>query len=94
MRYSSKTHRWDSIITMPSIEVSCVRASSLATLVGDVLYWVMTYENIIAFDNTTKALYYAQCPQEIHDDILNHRLHTIKGKNGGVGLAVLRGFTL
>jgi hypothetical protein len=39
-------------------------------------------------------LYYVQCPQETPDDILNRRLHTIKGKNGGVGLAVLRGFTL
>jgi hypothetical protein len=58
------------------------------------LYWVMTYENIISFDNTTMTLYYVQCPQETHDDILNHRLHTIKGKNGGVGLAILRGFTL
>jgi hypothetical protein len=55
---------------------------------------VTTYENIIAFDNTTKALYYVQCPQETHDDILNHRLHTIKGKNGGVGLSILRDFTV
>jgi hypothetical protein len=62
IRYSSETHRWDSIIAMPSIEVACVRASSPATLIGDVLYSVMTYENIIAFDNTTKALYYVQCP--------------------------------
>jgi hypothetical protein len=94
MRYSSETRRWDLIAAMPSIEVACVRASSPATLIGDVLYWVTTYENIIAFDNTTKALYYVQCPQETHDDILNHRLHTIKGKNGGVGLAILRDFTL
>jgi hypothetical protein len=79
---------------MPSMEVACVRASSLATLTGEVLYWVTAYENIIAIDNTTKALYYVQCPQETYDDILNHKLHAIKGKNGGVGLAVMRGFTL
>jgi hypothetical protein len=54
----------------------------------------MTYENIISFDNTTMTLYYVQCPQETRDDILNHRIHTIKGKNGGVDLAILRGFTL
>jgi hypothetical protein len=94
MRYSSETCRWDSIVAMPSIEVACVRASSPATLIGDVLYWVTTYENIIVFDNTPKAPYYVQCPQETHDDILNHRLHTFKGKNGGVCLAVLRVFTL
>jgi hypothetical protein len=94
MRYSSETRRWDSVAAIPSIEVACGRASSPVTLIGDVLYWVRTYENIIVFDNTTKALYYVQCPQETHDDILNDKLHTIKGKNGGVDLAVMRGFTL
>jgi hypothetical protein len=47
-----------------------------------------------AFENTTKTLYYVQCPQETHDDISNGRLRTIKGKNGCVGLAIIRGFTL
>jgi hypothetical protein len=94
MRYSSETRRWGSIAAMPSTKVACVLASSPTTLIGDVFYWVTTYENIIAFDNTTKAMYYVQCPQETHDDILNCSVHTIKRKNGGVGLAVLRGFTL
>ena len=71
-----------------------VRASSPATLIGDVFYWVTTYKYIIAYDNTKKALHYVECPQETHDDIFNCRLHTIKGRNGGVGLAVLRGFIL
>ena len=92
--YSSETRRWDSIAAMPMIAMACVHASSPATLIGDVLYWVTTYEYIIAFDNTTKALYYVQCPQETHDDISNGRLRTIKVQNGGVGLAVIRGFTL
>jgi hypothetical protein len=91
MRYSSETRIWDSIVAMPSIEVACVRASSLASHRGCFILGNDIW-NIIAFDNTTKALYYLQCPQETHDDILNHRLHTIS--NVGVGLAVLRGFTL
>jgi hypothetical protein len=48
MRYSSETRGWDSIAAMPSIEVACVHASSPANLIGDVFYWVTTYENIIA----------------------------------------------
>ena len=92
--YSSETRRWDLIAAIPVVPMARVHASSPATLIGDVLYRVTTYKYIIAFDNTTKALYYVQCPQETHDDISNRRLHTFKGQNGGVGLAVIRGFTL
>ena len=93
-RYSSGTRRWDLMAAMPLISMACVRASSPATLISDVFYWVTTSKYIIAYDNTTKALYYVKCPEETHDDIFNCRLHTMKGRNGGVGLAVLRGFIL
>src|SRR5664279_4125838 len=64
-----------------------------ATLIGDILYWPMKSNYIIAFDNVTRDLYYVECPRETHD-IFRRNLHIIKGHNGGVGLVVVRGFTL
>ena len=49
---------------------------------------------ILAFDNTTNALYYVNCPEETHVDLHKCRVHTIKGHNGDLVLAVVKGYTL
>ena len=46
-----------------------------------------------AFNNTTKALYYVNCPEETHVDLQKCRVHTIKGQNGDLGIVVLKGYT-
>ena len=41
----------------------------------------------------SRSLYYVECPHETHD-IVRHNLHIIRGHNGDVGIAVIRGFGL
>ena len=65
----------------------------LATLIGDLLYWLTKSRYIIAFDNVKRDLNYVECPDETHD-IFRRNLHIIKWHNGGVGLAVIRDFNL
>ena len=64
-----------------------------ATLIGDILYWPTKSRYIIAFDNATMDLSYVECPHTT-DDIPRQNLHILKMHGGGVGLAVIRGFTL
>jgi hypothetical protein len=53
----------------------------------------MKFGYIIFFNNSIRSLKYVECPHETHN-IFRRNLHITTGHGGGVGLAVVRDFTI
>lgn len=90
-RYSSELGGWEDLINHTQMMEHVDNMP--ATLIGDILYWPTKYRYIIAFNNITMRLSYVKVLHTT-DDIFRRNLYIVKMHGGGVGRAVIIGFTL
>ncbi|XP_062205879.1 uncharacterized protein LOC133907802 isoform X2 [Phragmites australis] len=90
--YSSERGTWN-LFKISSVPFGSKVDSRPSVLVGNVLYWLLKPNHILAFDCGTRKLHCIECPPETND-ICRRNVHVMKVEDGGLGLIAVMQFGL